>query len=459
MSFDFAKEVLKRKQQIIDDLTGLIKINSELTTYDPKRKGAPFGEGIKESLDYMIALGAKDGFETINLDGYAGHIEYGNQKEYVGMIGHLDVVPAGNDWTYDPYGAEIHDGLMYGRGTEDDKGPTIAAYYAMKILKELNVELSKRIKLVLGTDEETAWRGVRHYFSLYPEMPVSGFIPDADFPLIYAEKGISRIFIKGVLEDTDLLFVQGGFRDNMVPDYAEAKLKPSKDYAGMFALFLENNDYQGESKTEDDHVYIKVVGKSAHGSTPQFGVNAIDLLFKFLKEADVKSQVVDLVNDLLIDDFLGEKLGVAYHDEEMGDLTNNFGVIKTLGDTYQISLNLRYPNGVIFDEVVEKIKEAAAPYFAEVDVDNHQALLYEDPNSPLVKTLMDVYRKHSHDKHAQPITIGGGTFARAMKNTVAFGPHFLDKPTYIHQKNEFIDLEDFFKAIIIYTEALYELAK
>ncbi|MGE4320313.1 MAG: dipeptidase PepV [Acholeplasmataceae bacterium] len=459
MSFDFAKEVLKRKQQIIDDLTGLIKINSELTTYDPKRKGAPFGEGIKESLDYMIALGAKDGFETINLDGYAGHIEYGNQKEYVGMIGHLDVVPAGNDWTYDPYGAEIHDGLMYGRGTEDDKGPTIAAYYAMKILKELNVELSKRIKLVLGTDEETAWRGVRHYFSLYPEMPVSGFIPDADFPLIYAEKGISRIFIKGVLEDTDLLFVQGGFRDNMVPDYAEAKLKPSKDYAGMFALFLENNDYQGESKTEDDHVYIKVVGKSAHGSTPQFGVNAIDLLFKFLKEADVKSPVVDLVNDLLIDDFLGEKLGVAYHDEEMGDLTNNFGVIKTLGDTYQISLNLRYPNGVIFDEVVEKIKEAAAPYFAEVDVDNHQALLYEDPNSPLVKTLMDVYRKHSHDKHAQPITIGGGTFARAMKNTVAFGPHFLDKPTYIHQKNEFIDLEDFFKAIIIYTEALYELAK
>ncbi len=459
MSFDFAKEVLKRKQQIIDDLTGLIKINSELTTYDPNRKGAPFGEGIKESLDYMIALGAKDGFETINLDGYAGHIEYGKQKEYVGMIGHLDVVPAGNDWTYDPYGAEIHDGLMYGRGTEDDKGPTIAAYYAMKILKELNVDLSKRIKLVLGTDEETAWRGVRHYFSLYPEMPVSGFIPDADFPLIYAEKGISRIFIKGVLEDTDLLFVQGGFRDNMVPDYAEAKLKPSKDYAGMFALFLENNDYQGESKTEDDHVYIKVVGKSAHGSTPQFGVNAIDLLFKFLKEALVKSPVVDLVNDLLIDDFLGEKLGVAYHDEEMGDLTNNFGVIKTLGDTYQISLNLRYPNGVIFDDVVEKIKEKAAPYFAEVDVDNHQALLYEDPNSPLVKTLMDVYRKHSHDKHAQPITIGGGTFARAMKNTVAFGPHFLDKPTYIHQKNEFIDLDDFFKAIIIYTEALYELAK
>ncbi|MFA6800513.1 MAG: dipeptidase PepV [Acholeplasmataceae bacterium] len=459
MSFDFSKEVLARKQQILDDLINLIKINSELTTYDPKRKGAPFGEGIKESLDYMLALGHKDGFKTINLDGYAGHIEYGNQKEYVGMIGHLDVVPAGNDWTFPPYGAEIHDGSMYGRGTEDDKGPTIAAYYAIKILKELNIPLSKRIKLVLGTDEETAWRGVRHYFSIYPEMPVSGFIPDADFPLIYAEKGISRILVKGVLGDSDLLFVNGGFRDNMVPDFAEAKLKPNKDYVGLFAAFLEDNDYTGESKLEEDYAYIKIVGKSAHGSTPEFGINAIDLLFKFLRSVNVDAPVVHLVNDLLVDDFLGKKLGVDHHDDEMGDLTNNFGVIQTLDDIYQINLNLRYPHGVDFNKTVELIKDKVAPYFAEVIVDNHQALLYEDPNSPLVKTLMDVYRKNTHDKKAKPITIGGGTFARAMKNTVAFGPHFLDKPTYIHQKNEYIDLDDFFKAIVIYTEALYELAK
>ncbi|QWB95292.1 dipeptidase PepV [Mycoplasmatota bacterium] len=459
MKLDFKKEVEKRKELIIDDLTKLIKINSELTSYDPHRKGMPFGQGIKNALDFMLALGEKDGFETENIDGYAGHIIYGNQEDYVGMIGHLDVVPAGNDWTYPAYGAEIHNGVMYGRGTEDDKGPTIAAYYAMRILKELKVDLSKRIKLVLGTDEETAWRGVKKYFEKYPQMPVSGFIPDADFPLIYAEKGISRIYIKGLIGDTDLVSIQGGFRDNMVPDYAEAKLKANQDYTGKFALFLENNDYQGESKLEDDLVYIKIVGKSAHGSTPEFGVNAIDLLFKFLIEEKIEAPVVKLAENLLIDDYLGKKLGVAYHDEEMGDLTNNVGVVKTLGDTYQFSLNLRYPNGVNFDEVVAKITEKAAPFFAEVIVDNHQALLYEDPNSPLVKTLMDVYKKNTHDKHAKPITIGGGTFARAMKNTVAFGPHFLDKPTYIHQKNEYIDLDDFFKAIVIYTEALYELAK
>ena len=156
MSINFRDEVLKRKDQLLQDLTKIIQINSEMTTFDPNRKNAPFGEGLKEALDCMLAIGKRDGFETVNVDGYAGHIEFGKQKDFVGIIGHLDVVPAGNDWTYAPYGAEIHDGKMYGRGTEDDKGPTIAAYYAMKILKELNVPLSKRVKLIVGNDEETA---------------------------------------------------------------------------------------------------------------------------------------------------------------------------------------------------------------------------------------------------------------------------------------------------------------
>jgi succinyl-diaminopimelate desuccinylase len=459
MSINFKEEVMKRKDALIKDLTKLIQINSELTTYDPNRKNAPFGEGIKEALDFMLEVGKRDGFETINLEGYAGHIEYGNQKEYVGMVGHLDVVPAGNDWTFDPYGAEIHDGKMYGRGTEDDKGPTIAAYYALKILKELKVPLSKRVKLILGTDEETGWRGVRRYFSVYPEAPVSGFIPDADFPLIYAEKGISRILVKGQLKNKDILSIHGGFRDNMVPDYASAELKPSKDYKSLFTQFLNQKGYEGSVVEKDGNVSIKVVGKSAHGSTPEFGENAIDRLFEFFIENKIDDQLVQLVDQLLIHDVRGEKLGVHYHDEEMGHLTNNFGVISTNENNYELRLNLRYPNGVVFDDVVETIKQKVAPFEATVEVDGHQKLLYNDPNSDLVKTLMDVYKKHTNDHQAKAITIGGGTFARALPNSVAFGPHFLEKPTFIHQKNEFIDINDLLLATIIYTEALYELAK
>jgi succinyl-diaminopimelate desuccinylase len=459
MSINFKEEVLKRKDQLLNDLSDIIKINSELTTYDVNRKGAPFGYGTKEALDLMLSIGKRDGFETVNLDGYAGHIEYGNQKEFVGMIGHLDVVPAGNDWTYPPYGAEIVDNKMYGRGTEDDKGPTIAAYYALKILKELNVKLSKRVKLILGNDEETAWRCMRHYFSIYPEAPVSGFIPDADFPLIYAEKGISRIFVEGLIDHEDILEISGGFRDNMVPDYAEAILKNHLGYQEKFENFLKVNQFSGQTSVLEDKLKIKVVGKSAHGSTPQFGENAIDRLFKFFIHENFTGNLVKLVKDLLLDDYLGNQLEVNYLDEEMGPLTNNFGVIKASNHKYQIHLNLRYPNNVNFTEVVEKLKEKFKPYQAKVTVDKHQALLYSDPNSNLVKTLMDVYKKHTNDLEAKPISIGGGTFARAMPNSLAFGPHFLSKPTFIHQKNEFIDIDDLLLATIIYTEALYELAK
>lgn len=459
MSINFKQEVLKRKSQIIEDLQKLIQINSELTTFDPNRKGAPFGEGTKEALDFMLSLGKRDGFETVNLDGYAGHIEYGKQKEFVGIIGHLDVVPAGNDWTYPPYGAEIHDGKMYGRGTEDDKGPTIAAYYALKILKELELPLSKRVKLILGNDEETAWRCVRHYFSVYPETPVSGFIPDADFPLIYAEKGITRIFIEGKMNHPEIIEIQGGFRDNMVPDYASAILTGQKDYMGAFHQFLTNKNYIGTAKIEGDQTHIKIVGKSAHGSTPQYGENAIDRLFEFFIEQNIDHPLVHLVEAYLLNDYLGEKFGVKYHDEEMGDLTNNFGVIRADQSSYQIHLNLRYPHGVHIDDVMKKLQTCMEPYQAKVTLDKHQLLLYKDPNSDLIQTLMGVYQKHTGDTKSKPINIGGGTFARAMPNCVAFGPHFLDKPTFIHQKNEFIDIDDFILATIIYTEALYELAK
>jgi succinyl-diaminopimelate desuccinylase len=459
MSINFRDEVLKRKDQLLKDLTKIIQINSEMTTFDPNRKNAPFGEGLKEALDFMLSLGKRDGFDTVNVDGYAGHIEFGKQKDFVGIIGHLDVVPAGNDWTYAPYGAEIHDGKMYGRGTEDDKGPTIAAYYAMKILKELNVPLSMRVKLIVGNDEETAWRCVRHYFSVYPESPVSGFIPDADFPLIYAEKGISRIMVEGKIESKTIVSIDGGFRDNMVPDYATAVLNPTKDFKALFTQFLKIKKYEGSIQEKDGLIVLKVVGKSAHGSTPQFGENAIDRMFEFLIQSGIEDKMVKMVEALLLNDTLGKKLGVNYHDQEMGDLTNNFGVIKTKSKKYEIALNLRYPNGVSFDEVVLKLKKEFAVFGATVTVDKHQLLLYKDPNSDLVKKLMAVYVKHTGDKNAKPINIGGGTFARAMPNCVAFGPHFLDKPTFIHQKNEFIGIDDLLLATMIYTEALYELAK
>ncbi len=458
MPYNFKKEVELIKEEIMEDLKGLIQINSELTTFDPNRQEAPFGQGIRDALDYMIVLGKRDGFKTENVDYYAGHIIYGDSEDYIGSIGHLDVVPAGTGWTYPPYSATVVDGKMYGRGTEDDKGPTIAFYYAMKILKKLNIPLSKQIKLVLGTDEETAWRGVDYYFKKYPKMPIAGFIPDADFPLIYAEKGITRIFLDGDDKPSIIKQLNGGLADNMVPESASAilseiSLKPS------FEAFLKAHHYEGQAEVVSDQLHITVFGKSAHGSLPHLGQNAIDRLFEFLSSVQIDSRLVQMYDQLLLNDWAGKKLGVDYEDPEMGPLTNNIGKVTFDGKTFQLSLNLRYPHGVTIDNVLKTGNEKLKPFKASLHLDKHHEVLYFDPTSDLVRTLMDVYKKHTGERDAKPINIGGGTFARVMKNTVAFGPHFLNKPTFIHQKDEYIDLEDFFKAVVIYTEALYELAK
>lgn len=458
MKINFKDEVLKRKDDLIKDLQALIQINSELTTFDPNRVCAPFGEGNKEALDWMLALGNKDGFNTENVDGYAGHIELGSQSEYVGIVGHLDVVPAGSGWSHPPYGAEIHDNKMFGRGTEDDKGPTIAAYYAMKILNELNVPLSKRVKLIVGIDEESGWRCVNHYFKKYPEVPVSGFIPDADFPLIYAEKGIVRVNIEGKYNNSELISFTGGLRDNMVPDKAFATItNTNSEVEAAFTKYINDNKLVGTYNKEGNLVYLEIDGISAHGSTPEIGINAIHLMNNFLLSIGVNNELTTLIDTYLSNETDGTKLGINYLDEEMGALTVNLGVLEVNEDNFKVVLNVRYPNGVVFEELfgslVNTFKDLSVTY------NHHQKLLYNDPKSPLVETLMGVYRKHTNDFEAQPITIGGGTFARALPNVVAYGPHFPGKPSFIHQKDEYIDIDDLILATIIYTEALYELAK
>lgn len=458
MSIDFKALVLKYKDQFIKDTQDLLRINSELTTFDPNRKGAPFGEGNKQALDFMLDLAKRDGFKFENVDGYAGHIEYGDSKDYIGSIGHLDVVPAGSGWTYPAYAAEIHDNKIYARGAEDDKAPTMAVYYGMKILKELGVELKTRIKLILGLDEESGWKCVDYYFKKYPEVPIAGFIPDADFPLIYAEKGITMTIIRGQFNNDVLYKIEGGLRANMVPESAKAHVRPDLVIKHKFLEYLTKHDYNGQAQLKSDELILETFGKSAHGSLPDDGVNALHIMFAALKYAGVDNELVNFADQYLNFDNLGKKFGINYKDKEMGNLTVNLGLASSKNNQFELVLNLRYPNGVNYEkDVFEKITTLLPESFG-LDVEHHQKLLYKDPNSPLIKTLMNVYQKHTGDM-TPPISIGGGTFARATENVVAFGPHFINKPTYIHQKDEFIDIDDLMQALAIYTESLYELAK
>lgn len=453
MKIDFKNEVLKRKVEFLKDLESLIEINSELTSYDPLRTGVPFGPGPREALDKMLEIGERDGFKVLNAEGFAGHIEYGNQDDYVAILGHLDVVPAGSDWTYPPYKLSIADGKLYGRGVEDDKGPTLAAYYAMKILKELNVPLSKRIKLIVGTDEESGSRCMQYYLKKYGEIPVSGFVPDADFPLIYAEKGILRVDITGYIKDENILSIDAGLRANMVPDALMVTLK------GNLVNRIKMVDNKLNPVFENNQTTVRISGKSAHGSTPDLGENAVFNLVRLLNKLEINGSLLQILEDYFLDDTTGKKLGIDTICPETGKLTENLGILRYNGKELLITLDIRYPKGITYKEIVDRINLKLNEHELFVTRSSNSDMLYVSPESDLVKTLLNSYKKHTGDKNAKPMVIGGGTYARSIPNVVAFGPHMPGRPSFIHQRDEYMLLDDLLLAVIIYLEALYELAK
>ncbi len=246
-----------RKEELINELQQLIQIESVLDENNAS-EDAPFGQGPLEALQWMLNKGEEYGFTTKNIDNMAGHIEMGQGEELLGILCHVDVVPASNGWTYPPFKGEVVDGKLYGRGAIDDKGPTIAAWLAMKMVKDANIHLNKRVRMIIGADEESGFRCVKRYFEK-EEMPTVGFAPDADFPLINAEKGIANLeftLINHMQESEQLLSFQAGKRTNMVPDLAEAVVENvDPEIIQNFQNFLEKNNLEGTIIKEDNQFH------------------------------------------------------------------------------------------------------------------------------------------------------------------------------------------------------------
>ena len=193
MTINWQQEAEKLEPQLLSDLTTLLKINSERDT-DHQTKAYPLGPGPAKALEAFLTIAERDGFKTLNVDNVAGRIELGSGDEIFGLFGHVDVVPAGPGWQTDPFVPVIKDGKIYGRGTSDDKGPSIAAYYALKLIRDLGLPINKKIHFIIGTDEESEWVGIHRYLETQPA-PDFGFSPDAEFPIINGEKGIASFKI------------------------------------------------------------------------------------------------------------------------------------------------------------------------------------------------------------------------------------------------------------------------
>ena len=462
MSIDFKKEVLNHKEDLLKDLFELLSVRSILGTDITEE--TPFGSGPREALDLILSFGERDGYKTKLVENKAGHIEVGQGDELFGILGHVDVVPVVEaDWISHPFKPEIRDGKIFARGSLDDKGPTMAAYYAVKLLDKLGVKWNKRVRVIIGSDEETGFRCVEAYFK-HEEQPASGFTPDAMFPLVYAEKARATFDhkLKFVVEDGNynykLVKFNGGQVLNMVIASAKAELVGEvSDIKEKFENFLALEKLDGEVTVEDT-IKLTLKGKAAHGSTPQYGVNGATKLAEFLSTLGLDNNgknFVDYIVEKLANDPFGEKLGIDYSDNEMGEATYNYGIIDydLLKKVGIVSTDCRHPmkfdlvarlNGVKVDNI-------------DIEVTSTKEAHYVPKDDELVTTLMDVYRKHTGDTKNDAFVLGGGTYARCLKKGVAFGLLFPDKEDTMHQANEYLEVEDLLLATAIYAEGIYKL--
>jgi len=469
----FLEEVLNVKissyfGDMVGDLQELIRIKSVLEEEKCDER-FPFGEGIDRALRFVLERGEAFGLKTKNLDGYAGYVEIGSGQDMVGVLAHIDVVPEGSGWSVDPYGGVILDGKLYGRGSIDDKGPTVAVLYALRAIEESKLPTAKRARLIIGTDEETGGRGLKYYLKK-EEAPAYGFSPDATFPIIYAEKGILRFeFIKDIQDQKStkagepvLKRISGGTRVNVVPDYSEAWLTnlTTDDVQSIIKKNRLEEKVQAEQVSEG--ILVKAYGVSAHAMQPREGINAIQLLLTILKDVDFKphdaKRLIDFLSDKLDMQVNGEKIGLACRDDISGELTLNVGAIKFDDRFGSIKFDVRYPVTKDGNSIIKKLQQMADDMSARLIINQHKPPLYVDKDTELIKKLQLVYKQMTGQEPTL-LAIGGGTYCRYVKNTVSFGPVFPGQKELAHRNNEYIGLPDLKKIAKIYGQAIYELMK
>ena len=462
MNIDFKQEVLNHKEDLLKDLFELLSVRSILGTDITEE--TPFGSGPREALDLILSFGERDGYKTKLVENKAGHIEVGQGEELFGILGHVDVVPVVEaDWTSHPFKPEIRDGKIFARGSLDDKGPTMAAYYAVKLLDKLGVKWNKRVRVIVGSDEETGFRCVEAYFK-HEEQPASGFTPDAMFPLVYAEKARATFDhkLKFVEDDGEynykLVKFKGGQVLNMVIASAIAELVGEvSDIKEKFENFLAQEKLYGEVIVENT-IKLTLKGKAAHGSTPQYGVNAATKLAEFLSTLGLDNNgknFVDYIVEKLANDPFGEKLGINYADDEMGEATYNYGILDydLEKKAAVVSTDCRHPKKFDLVDRLKGVKEDNI----DIEVTSTKEAHYVPKDDELVTTLMDVYKKHTGDTKNDAFVLGGGTYARCLKKGVAFGLLFPGKEDTMHQANEYLEVEDLLLATAIYAEGIYKL--
>jgi len=433
-------------ERLLSDWVKIPSVYDE-TTIGPLQ---PFGESVKDALRHIGKIAIADGFRVSLNEGYATEISYG-AGPIIGIYAHADVVPVSGTWRYPPFSGIVADGKMYGRGTSDDKGPAVASYLAMKLLKEQGLIGGYQVRLVIGGNEERGSRCLHHYFHEFKKpQAVAGFTPDGQFPLIYGEKGITNYQLSGHADLGPVLKIDAGVVANSVIDNAVAIVRRDATIADALA----KSGYRHEITHEGHTTTITLFGKAAHGSVPEFGVNAgLQLLEVLGKHYDL--ELPTLLAHQYAKPF-GENLGLYFETPLLHHTTYNVGLINYDGRVFSMIVNFRHPENVDVAKVIRSLK-VQTPLDVKILMSSKPLLI--DPHSPFITTLLKAYQDETGDMETPMVTIGGGTYAKEAQNTVAFGSAFPGKDDHIHDADEKIDLEDLHRSIAIYARALSDLGR
>ena len=457
--------VTTRRQAMIGDLREIVGVES---VKGPAQPGAPFGPAISTALELMLAKGAAMGLIPKNLDGYAGHLEFGSGAEIIGVLVHLDVVPAGEGWEHPPFGGAIENGRLYSRGAVDDKGPAIACLHALAAMREAGLQPKKRIRLILGGDEESGWDCMKHYLA-HEECPAFGFSPDAEFPLIMAEKGhvnieLSRGWTDESAAQARIVSIKGGTRSNTVPESCRAVVAaPSERSQEIQALLSAFGSDSLTLDTDGDKLIIDVQGLAAHASQPEQGINAIGrlcLALRALQPVLSKEQgdVLEVLGGRIGLTHDGAGLDIACCDGVSGALTLNLGLIDWSGEGVRAVLDVRYPVTADSGWLVGRAAMAVQGSGLVATVKSLIPPLHVPVEHPLVIKLMKVFAEKTGST-APPIAIGGRTYACAIGTGVAYGPIFPGCPEVAHQHDEYIGLDELVLCARIYAAAMAALTE
>ncbi|MBR2553742.1 MAG: Sapep family Mn(2+)-dependent dipeptidase, partial [Aeriscardovia sp.] len=406
------------------------------------------------ALAEALSIAERMGFRTKNLDNYCGYAEIGEGDDIIGLVAHLDVVPEGDGWKSDPFTMIREGDVVYGRGVSDDKGGAIASLYTLQMIRELGLPLNKRIRVLMGCNEESGSACMAHYNEV--EEPITiGFTPDGSFPGIYGEKGM--ISMSCFSKNTKILSMEGGFVTNavchhcvtIVPTDAvdEDKLKDALAKTPLVDFSVVR---------EGDAFVIDAQGIAAHASTPLLGVNAASFTMKALKEAGMDDDFVDYYNEHIGTTCDGEGYNLKIEDE-YGNLTLNNGIVRMTDGCIECTIDIRVPVTYQEEQLRELVKNRLEDEKGKTVVNSIGKPLFFPKDSPMVKALQDAYVKVTGDSDSPLLVIGGGTYAKSIPGIIAFGCEFPGVDNHIHDANERLEVRELLLQVEIYTEAVKNL--